>query len=222
MAEALELAAALRETPRCLERRLPVLLDAVDRFAQACLSAADAPKVSCAAGCGRCCHQWVEDVAAHEVERLGSLVLARPDPAVMLEALAARIAAYASLEGEATAEERALAYLERGLPCVFLSQAGTCTAYEARPYACRRFFSLSSPELCTAEGIRSGENRSFFLEPHPNFDAALANIDRALGLKAGSGALLADLYAWLGERLSPPGPAGPPDRPGAPVGSRSG
>lgn len=197
--------AARQEAPTAaLIQGLPRFEAALDRFFEAVLQANRDRPVTCHAGCSHCCHQWVHDVAPFEIDRLGRWIDDRGLRAPLRPALERRHAAYRTLEAEVYAEaaiedpeaEIAVRYLALRFPCVFLTPDGRCGVYAIRPYVCRTFFSLSSPEFCTAEGLRSGQNRSFFLEPHEAMDGALRPLVRHYGSEPNK-SLVEGLAVWL-------------------------
>lgn len=92
-------------------------------------------KVDCMAGCAFCCCLRI-DVRAHEVLMLVRWLLANRSPEELGALREKAQTAAASLAG--------MTYQERGAvrrPCVLLAKDGTCSAYEARPAACRRYLS---------------------------------------------------------------------------------
>ncbi len=184
-----------------LASRLPVLDARQEAFAAAVFDAHPGTPVRCAPGCSASCHQWVEGVFTHEIERLGAHVRAHLDPAEVLAALEASVAAHAAVEPDPGAadegEGRAVAYLALRRPCVFLDGAGRCAVHPLRPQACRGFFSVSDPLHCTAEYVLGEGNRAFYLEPHERTAEALAALDARFPLPGATGALVPDLAAWL-------------------------
>lgn len=92
-------------------------------------------KVDCMAGCAFCCCQRI-GVRAHEV-----LMLVRW---LRDHRSAEELAALQEKAETAAAGLADMTYKERGAartPCVLLAKDGTCSAYEARPAACRRYLS---------------------------------------------------------------------------------
>lgn len=55
---------------------------------------------------------------------------------------------------EAQVEKTATTWQElspKDKKCVFLSDEGTCTVYDRRPLACRKYIVISEPRLCDVE-----------------------------------------------------------------------
>jgi Fe-S-cluster containining protein len=175
-------------------------------------------RVHCERGCGTCCVQWVDDVAAFEIETIGRWVLASGRGVAIRDALAARVRAFAAVarrhrrrSGEHAlehAERLALAYMELGLRCVFLGADGACGIYPVRPLRCRTYFSLAPPAGCTAEALAAGRSETFTLAP-PGAEEAVEEADAAWReasreppeRRARAGALVTSLHRWLVDRL---------------------
>jgi Fe-S-cluster containining protein len=113
-------------------------LDAVIAQVAAANVAGEA-RPACARGCSHCCHQRVE-VTAPEVFRLARELgeHAGADLRARLDAAAARAR---GLDGSA--------YFRARIACALLDDDGACSAYEARPLACRRAHSTDA-EACAA------------------------------------------------------------------------
>ena len=92
--------------------------------------------LACARGCNYCCHQRVE-VRPYEAFVLAEHIRAQMtveeqlDVKRRLVANSTRIAPMAPLQ-----------HTQAGIPCALLIN-GACSAYEARPGACRKYYSLS-------------------------------------------------------------------------------
>jgi hypothetical protein len=97
------------------------------------------PKPACARGCSHCCHGRVE-ATAPEVFLLVRHLRAHPDPDrdARIESTARAVA---GMDGRA----RRMAQV----PCALLGDQNECTAYPARPLACRRAHSTDA-SLCAA------------------------------------------------------------------------
>jgi Fe-S-cluster containining protein len=80
-----------------------------------------------------------------------------------------------SLKNDPASLERRLdAYLQRQITCPFLSDAGACTIYPARPFACRSLVVISHPDDCR-------RHKGTQLKPYNINDyvlAAIANLSR--------------------------------------------
>ncbi|MCB9647592.1 MAG: YkgJ family cysteine cluster protein [Deltaproteobacteria bacterium] len=189
---------AVRDGMPRVHRRLQV-------FVERTFAANPERPVHCKAGCATCCHQWVHDVRAHEIDALGRHLVKAGDGESVQDALQERLTAYRALERrhpdsgrEADPQlTRALAYLEQGRPCVFLDEAGGCRVYALRPWVCRTYFSLAPPERCRAEALRSGAGRGLFLEPFSGVDEALDAAAAPFAEPGYTGELVRDLLTWL-------------------------
>lgn len=211
-------AARANDPGAVVQAGLPKVHRRLERFVARTFAANPERKVHCASGCSACCHQWVHDVGAHEIERLGAWVLASGRAREVQEALHERLAAYRALERRHPDDgdepdpqlSRALAYLAERRPCVFLEDSGACGVYADRPWTCRTYFSLAPPSHCTAEALRAGTGLGVFLEPFADVDAALDAVAEPFSEPGYTGELVRDLATWLGRRLSGSRPRGGP------------
>ena len=103
---------------------------------QAGVIAGKAIEVACTRGCSYCCHLRVE-IRPHEAFVLARHVQEKFDPARRERALA-RIAGNLERIAPLTPEQ----HVRAGIPCALLED-GACSAYEARPAACRKYYSVS-------------------------------------------------------------------------------
>ena len=85
---------------------------------------APADTIACRAGCAHCCKSWVS-ATAPEILFLAAVIRSRGDK----DAVAKRAAATRGLDFAARAK--------RVTPCPLLTEAEDCSAYAARPLACR-------------------------------------------------------------------------------------
>lgn len=112
------------------ERSLGHVEMTVDGFRQI-----TAAKIDCMAGCAFCCCLRI-DARAHEVLLLARWLRANRTPE--------ELAALREKAAAAARDLTALNHADRGAvrrPCVLLAENGACSAYEARPAACRRYLS---------------------------------------------------------------------------------
>ena len=93
-------------------------------------------ELACARGCNYCCHQRVE-IRPYEAFVLADHIRVRMTQAEQLD-VKHRLAA----NGARIAPLAALQHTQAGIPCALLID-GACSVYEARPAACRKYYSLS-------------------------------------------------------------------------------
>jgi hypothetical protein len=92
--------------------------------------------IACRRGCSYCCHLRVE-IRPHEAFVLAHHIATRFSAEQRARA-EARIDATAQRIAAMTVEE----HQHAGIPCALLED-GVCTAYEGRPAACRKYYSVS-------------------------------------------------------------------------------
>ncbi|MEY4065279.1 MAG: hypothetical protein RIR26_1487 [Pseudomonadota bacterium] len=120
----------------------------------------ESPKVSCAKGCGACCHFPIIPATAGEAFVVLAKLLAEDKP---LEELQKQFLAYARryLEHSRRAgslpltDEQQRLFLREKLPCPLFTATpttgalgGHCGIFSSRPLICDYFHSLEAPELC--------------------------------------------------------------------------
>ncbi len=111
---------------------------------------------SCKKGCHECCHYLVA-ASAIEAELIRRYVKENYDHEHRLSILSKidKTAVYyphpVDIREGFPDEVRSL-YNDRHIPCAFLSKAGDCMVYEARPTICRTHMMLSGAENCKADG----------------------------------------------------------------------
>ena len=98
--------------------------------------------LACASGCGFCCYQTVA-ASPSEVFFLARLIAPEPDSVAAVRDAAAK------LDGRSTGASGAC-----WLRCPLLDQASNCSAYAARPLACRSYVSL-----------KVGDCKTVYLQP---------------------------------------------------------
>jgi Fe-S-cluster containining protein len=167
-----------------LERTLEVTrkaMDALSLLVTGLLARADGAKVACKAGCGHCCHVVVGVTAPEALTIFDHLKRSRS--ARELERLEARVVEFRERTRGLTSSER----FSPEYPCVFLDDAGSCTIYEVRPFACRGMNSLDATECETrlqdpkarAEFAENGGGH-VFVEPIRAFRAVSAGLQLCL------------------------------------------
>ena len=93
--------------------------------------------IACERGCSYCCHLRVE-IRPHEAFVLAEHIATRfddPQRAATVARIEANLRRIAPLS--------AAAHVRAGIPCALLDPDGTCSAYDARPAACRKYYSVS-------------------------------------------------------------------------------
>src|SRR6476619_3996817 len=93
--------------------------------------------VACERGCHYCCHLRVE-IRPHEAFVLAEHIAGRfsnAERAATIKRIEANLQRIAPLS--------AAAHVRAGIPCALLDAQGTCSVYDARPAACRKYYSVS-------------------------------------------------------------------------------
>jgi Fe-S-cluster containining protein len=167
----------------------------------------DNHSIECARGCSNCCAQMVYDVHSFEVADIGEHLAATGRGEATRRALRDREEAFLGVRrnvtrwaGESADDWQhrvAIAFFALEIPCVFLDAVGACSIHERRPYACRRFFSLSNPRLCTARGVSDPRYRGLVFEPSARVDALLRQCDALIGFDAETDRLDLALLRWF-------------------------
>ena len=103
---------------------------------QATVIAAEKPALACKLGCNYCCHQRVE-LRPYEAFVLAEHIRSRMTAAQQANARQ-RLAANRDRVLSLTAQQ----HTQAGIPCALLED-GACSVYEARPAACRKYYSVS-------------------------------------------------------------------------------
>lgn len=155
-------------------------------------------RLACERGCNYCCHQRVE-VRPYEAFVLAEYLRNNLSPQAQAD-IKHRLA-----ENRARIEPLApLQHTQSGIPCALLDN-GACSVYEARPAACRKYYSLSV-DTCRSAFEHPGEPLSGPLEDD---SLRLAGNAVALGFargieEAGRDADRYELHAALLEALDNP------------------
>lgn len=210
LAVAEEIRAHLRELAERGTAPDPADLDALgasfDRF-HALLFEESGQAPRCSRGCASCCSQAVFDVHAFEVERIGARLRAEGRARTVLAALEARLQDYDATRrahprraGESEddwIERVAIEFWKLDRPCALLEPDGSCSVHSVRPWACRRYFSLSDPALCRGETATDARRKGFIADPVEDTDSLLAAIDRAMPFDPETDLLDLALARWL-------------------------
>lgn len=161
----------------------------------------------CSRGCASCCSQAVFDVHAFEIERIGRRLRAEDRARTVLADLEERIAvhdatrrAHPRRAGESEddwIERVAIEFWKLDRPCVLLAPDGSCSVHSVRPWACRRYFSLSDPALCRGEMAKDPRREGFIADPADDTEALLDAIDRTMPFDPETDRLDLALARWL-------------------------
>lgn len=155
------------------------------------------PRVKCTKGCSNCCIDLVRGITTPEIIHIYHHVRSWPDVKALFEyhresaeqfmAIldAKRRPGEAGFGGDDPRVTEAHAEFNRlKRPCGFLDQeTGCCRIYPVRPIACRYFFSLDPPEMCTPSHPRyfSRDTRTVHLPPE--IHALLREISQRFGFR---------------------------------------
>lgn len=186
-----ELVAAAANTARGMLQDRPSLervvalarnaMAAASRVADGLLAQAPAGSVACQAGCDHCCHQSVGVTLPEALAVFDHLQRTRSG--AELAELAQRVAQLDERTRGLSSNER----FSPDHPCPLL-EAGKCSAYEARPLACRGMNSLDAQECSTrlrepdarAAFLSTGEGSHSYMEPIRAFHAISAGLQLSL------------------------------------------
>jgi Fe-S-cluster containining protein len=122
------------EPPAVTARALVMLTDHLVKQSRA----AQRPEISCREGCAHCCRQQV--------------MISDQEAALLLKAAEhndltldkQKLQEQAKIEGEGEWAKKP----KDQRSCIFLGADNRCQVYEARPMACRKYFSISNPDSC--------------------------------------------------------------------------
>lgn len=139
---------------------------------------------TCGRGCAACCHDNPHGVAGVEILRLRRALAAQGRlervTAEAVEAAAAFQEQVGARGGRSAMEgQRAL-----HRPCPLLDASGACSAYPARPLACRMFHALTPPAWCDPAHPDFERRQNPHLLPPRVCLQLLGAISRCLGLPA--------------------------------------
>ncbi len=127
--------------------------------------------MSCAEGCTACCYDNPRGVTGVELQRVHDWILSRPGAGSTMM----RFAQLAAQRGD-PARWRA-----RGIPCPLLKD-GRCSAYVARPVACRAFVALTPAAWCSPGDPQHAERVNPHLDPPLVLVQALRVLSERLGM----------------------------------------
>ena len=183
---------------RAFFERFNAFLACYDRLIDFTLAfSGDDKRIYCKKGCANCCIDLVRGITTPEIVNIYHHVRPWPDAKQLFEYHrdSAEQFSYILLEnvtpGESPPVGRdpriAEAHMRYNLlkrPCGFLDQeTGCCRIYPVRPVACRYFFSLDPPEMCTPTHEKYFTRRTRTVHLPEEIHAALREIDHAFGFR---------------------------------------
>ncbi|MBU0617995.1 MAG: YkgJ family cysteine cluster protein [Planctomycetes bacterium] len=157
----------------------------------------DDRKIHCKKGCANCCIDLVRGLSTPEIVNIYHHVRPWPDAKQLFEYHrdSAEQFSYILLNMVPPGEEPpggqdpriVAAHMEYNLlkrPCGFLDQeTGCCRIYPVRPLACRYFFSLDAPEMCTPTHEKYFRRNTRNVHLPEQIHALLREIDHAFGFR---------------------------------------
>ena len=154
--------------------------------------------VACVRGCSYCCHPRVE-IRPHEAFVLARHIQEKFDPARRERALG-RIAGNLERIAPLAPEQ----HVRAGIPCALLED-GVCSVYEARPAACRKYYSVSVSTCRDAFGDTSAPLTGELEDEDLRFAGNAVALGYAKGLEdAGYDIELRELHYALRKALTEP------------------
>ncbi len=169
--------------------------DALDRYLNALISSAKL-RVQCRAGCSACCTDAPSTLPI-EGARLARALLVMADGRLRIQRAVDNARKFQRLllrdapsPGEVDSNDThyrrtQLRWRALGYPCPVLDDRGNCTAYEARPLACRIHMQVLDPQGCAPSHpeFLTGERPPLWRHPREaEVERRLVAIGRALGL----------------------------------------
>ncbi len=196
--EALAQVQRARRVSAATWRALDRAYEAVDRYLDALVRAAEVP-VRCGPGCSACC---TEAPPVHAIEglRLARALLARDDgrdrvqraveqarsfQTLLLDRMSLAGAGGRAKTRSAMYRETQKAWRRARNNCPILGEDGRCSAYAARPLACRVYVSVDEPAKCDPRhpGFDTLQRPALWASPRERaLEQRLAAIGAALGL----------------------------------------
>lgn len=105
---------------------------------------------SCKKGCGACCCLYV-DCTAIEAELIRDYIQANftdHDKDILMSKIKDLLSIIPSPDEVKKDAKITSNHLSKQIPCAFLSDEKACLIYPVRPFNCRKFLSISSPDKC--------------------------------------------------------------------------
>ncbi len=146
------------DLPMALPEVVPLLHDICNRCVEmACTHLGPDEKVRCSRGCGSCCRQvvpvsipeilFLRDFLSELPQDRRSRYQSRLESVLQVMQKNGVLSALRNAGSDQEALSAAQSYFNQGLDCPFLED-GSCSIHPVRPFVCREFNAISSPELC--------------------------------------------------------------------------
>jgi Fe-S-cluster containining protein len=111
-----------------------------------------AKTIRCHSGCAHCCHLPVAIVA--------------PEAHILAQALQQRHLSIdhdrLTMQAQWTTDQEWHRHAVNERRCIFLDTHNRCSVYDVRPMSCRKYFSISPPELCDTDRYPGQEIQIWF------------------------------------------------------------
>jgi len=187
-----------RKLPRAFFEHFNGFLTGYDRLIDFVLEfSGDGRLIKCVKGCCNCCIDLVRGLTTSEIVNIYNHVRPWPDAKQLFEYHRDSAEQFSYLfmnrvppgETPPTGEDPrvAQAHMEYNTlkrPCGFLDQkTGCCRIYPVRPVACRYFFSLDPPEMCTPSHEKYFERNARMVYLPEEVHVHLRSVDQAFGFR---------------------------------------
>jgi Fe-S-cluster containining protein len=194
----LEQFCSTRALPAAFFEQFNAALACYDRLIDFVLSyTGTVPRIQCHKGCCNCCVDLVRGITAPEIINIYHFVRPWPDVREIfeylrdlaerfMEMLASRLRRGEQEFGgeDPRVQEAHVEFNRLNQPCAFLDrQTGCCRIYPVRPIACRYFFSLDPPEMCTPTHPRYLTRDTRTVHLPSEIHALLIEISQRLGFR---------------------------------------
>ena len=187
-----------RSLPAAFFEHFNAALACYDRIIDFVLAATGTDEqVQCKKGCANCCIDLVRGISTPEIVNIYHHVRSWPDARQVFEYHRESAEIFMEiLESKRKPDEKPFGgndprvveshteYNRRNRPCGFLDQeTGCCRIYPVRPIACRFFFSLDPPEMCSPLHVKYLNRRTRNVHLPDEIHKLLIEIGHRLGFR---------------------------------------